>query len=211
MLQIFEEPVIIVDKVNIDLDAFFYAVIFEPFRDSGPVVLPAEIFDDGRQVVLRVGVFDMGQEFCPFSHEMIPSAHEVSSGPHFRRIDVGHGDHASSKQRCNFMRIDPVILGFASVDGFHVEGVSQDEGDIFFCTEISDPIPGEHAFHGDDDIFSIGRNDFEEPFLLCRQVPVNEDVSILIQDTDVHSSCMQIDSTVILVLFGVKSHEASSF
>jgi hypothetical protein len=33
----------------------------------------------------------------------------------------------------------------------------------------------------------------------------------LVQNTDIHGSGVKIDSAIILVLFGVKSHWASSF
>jgi hypothetical protein len=51
--------------------------------------------------------------------------------------------------------IDPVVLGFAAVDGFHIEGVPQDEPDAFGGAEIGEPVPGEHALHGGDEPFAV--------------------------------------------------------
>ena len=37
-------------------------------------------------------------------------------------------------------------------------------------------------------------------------VPVQDDLSLLIEDAEIHRSCVQIDTTVKFVLLGVKSH-----
>jgi hypothetical protein len=42
-------------------------------------------------------------------------------------------------------------------------------------------------------------------------VLMNPDIATGIEDADKHIFGMQIDSTIKLVLFGVKSHRASSF
>jgi len=61
------------------------------------------------------------------------------------------------------------------------------------------------------DVFTERSNDAEKSFLICVDVLVNPDVAPGIHDTDKHSLSVQIDSTVKLVLLGVKSHWASSF
>jgi hypothetical protein len=41
-------------------------------------------------------------------------------------------------------------------------------------------------------------------------MPVEKDLPILAQDTDVHGAGMEVDTTIKLVLLGVESHEVSS-
>ena len=95
--------------------------------------------------------------------------------------------------------------------GFHVQGMAQDEGDAMLSTEIGDPIPGEHAFHGDDNVLSERLDELEEDFAIGFDISVQEDFPGFIQDAEVHFFCMKVDSAIKFVLFGVKSHLVSSF
>ena len=98
-------------------------------------------------------------------------------------------------------------VGLAAVDGFHVERMAQDEGDLFASAEVGEPVPGEHTFDGDDKIFAVRGDSFEEGVGIRAHVPVDEYRSRLIQDTQVHGACVQVDAAVVLVLSGVESHE----
>jgi hypothetical protein len=92
------------------------------------------------------------------------------------------------------------------MNGLHVEGVAQDEGNPLVGAEVGEPIPREDAFDTDDKIFPIGGNRLEKRLWACLYIPMDQYLSILVQDADVHGTGMQIDATVKLVLFGVKSH-----
>ena len=48
------------------------------------------------------------------------------------------------------------------MDRLHVEGVTEDEGDLFSFAEIGEPVPGEHALDGDDDVVAEALNDLKE-------------------------------------------------
>jgi len=78
-------------------------------------------------------------------------------------------------------------------------------------TEIGDPIPGEHAFHGDDNVLSERFYDLEENFSIGFDISVQEDLPGFIQDAEIHFFRMKVDSTIKFVLFSVKSHLVSSF
>jgi hypothetical protein len=43
--------------------------------------------------------------------------------------------------------VDLIVLGFPAVDGFHVQGVAEHEGNPFTVAQIGNPIPGEDALH----------------------------------------------------------------
>ena len=51
-----------------------------------------------------------------------------------------------------------------------------------------------------------GLNDFYEDFTICINVSVQFDFSFFVNDADVHFFCVQVDSAIKFVLFGVKSH-----
>ena len=97
------------------------------------------------------------------------------------------------------------------MNGFHLQGMAQDEGDAMLCAEISDPVPGEHTFHGDDNVLSERLDELEEDFSIGFNVSVQPDLPGFIQDAEIHFFCMKVDSTIKFVLFGVKSHLDSSF
>jgi hypothetical protein len=97
------------------------------------------------------------------------------------------------------------------MDGFHIEGMAEDEGDVFLATEIGDPVPGKHAFDSDHDVLSEGSNGTEKSLRVCVDILMNPDIATGIENTDKHIFGMQIDSTIKLVLLGVKIHMASSF
>jgi len=78
-------------------------------------------------------------------------------------------------------------------------------------TEIGDPIPGKHAFHGDDNILLIWFYDLEEDFSICFNVSMQSDLPFCIKDAEIHFFGMKVDSAIKFVLFGVKSHLVSSF
>jgi len=78
-------------------------------------------------------------------------------------------------------------------------------------TEVSDPVPGEHAFYSEHDVLTERSDDVEKGIGVRFNVLVNPDLAFGIEDTDVHLLGVQVDSTIELVLFGVEFHMASSF
>jgi hypothetical protein len=112
----------------------------------------------------------MAEEFSAFSHEVSSAPQKVSRGSHSGGIDVSQRKHAAPKHGCNLVRIDPVVFGFTSVNGFHVQGVPKDKGDAKHSAQVGYPVPGKDAFDGDDDVFHVGFNDVEENISLSFDV-----------------------------------------
>jgi hypothetical protein len=82
---------------------------------------------------------------------------------------------------------------------------------MVFNTQISDPVPGEHAFDSDHDVLAEGSNGMEKSFRVGVDVMMDPDIAPGIKDANKHVFGMQVDSTIKFVLLGVKSHRASSF
>jgi len=129
----------------------------EPFYDPFSVLGFGNASQEVGKVILASGVLDMGIELGPFSHEMVSSSEQISGCPHLSWIDIGLREHPPSEQGGDLMGVDLIVFGFSSMDSFHVEGMAKDEGNIFFRTEISDPVPGEHTFRSDNHVFAEGR------------------------------------------------------
>jgi hypothetical protein len=82
---------------------------------------------------------------------------------------------------------------------------------MVFNAQISDPVPGEHALHGNHDVLPERSDDVQKGLRVRIDVLVNPDVAPGIQDADEHFFGMKVDSTIKFVLLGVKFHMASSF
>src|SRR5712691_6116570 len=92
------------------------------------------------------------------------------------------------------------------MDGLHVEGMTEDERDRFIGAEVGEPVPGEHAFDRDDDIRPIRSNDCEKGLRGRLHVTVEQRLTGLVEDADVHRTGMQVNAAVKWVLRVVQSH-----
>jgi len=84
--------------------------------------------------------------------------------------------------------------------------MAKNEGDSFLNAKISYPVPCEHAFYCYNDIFPERLDDSEKNISISIDVSVQPDLPFCIKDAEIHFPCVKIDSAIILVLFGVKSH-----
>lgn len=106
----------------------------------------------------------MRQEFRTFAHQVGTTPQEVTGGAHLGRIDIGLWEHAAAQQGGNLVRIDLGVFRFAAMDGVHLEGMPQHEGNVCCGTQVGEPIPGEDAFDGHDQPLAIRGNGLEERF-----------------------------------------------
>ena len=104
------------------------------------------------------------------------------------------------------MGVDPVVLGLRAVDGSHVQGVSEHEGDALARAQVGQPVPGEDALDGHDEVVSVRRDGSQEAFWVAGQIAVQQHLALRVEDADVHRSRVQIDPAVVLVALGVESH-----
>jgi hypothetical protein len=135
-----------------------------------------------------------------------PSAQQVTGGAHLGRVDIGLREHPAAPQDSNLMGVDLIVFGFATVDGFHIQGMAQHKRDPVIGAEVGEPVPGKHTFGSHDDLLAVGRNGLEQGFGGGLHIAVQECCPGLIEDTDVHGAGVQIDPAVKRVLFGVESH-----
>jgi len=210
LLQYRQHPVVGIDHIQIGGHGHPHRRLVEPLQQPLPVLWSGDPAQRILEIVLTSGILGVGEELGPFAHEMIAPAHQIPRGPHLLRVDVGHGDQPSSQQGGDLLGVDLVVLALAAVDGPHVERVSENEGDVFFGTEIGQPVPGEHALGADHQIIPVRSDGLEEGCRFGLDVAMEQDVPFLTEDAQVHFVGVQIDSAIMLVLFGVQSHEKAS-
>jgi hypothetical protein len=96
------------------------------------------------------------------------------------------------------------------MDGFHLERVPEDKRQPCAGAEIGEPRPREETFDTDNQILSVRCHGLEKWLRCGLHMPVQQDLSVLMQDAEVHGAGMQVDAAVKLVLFRVESPEVSS-
>ena len=74
------------------------------------------------------------------------------------------------------------------MDRLHIERMAQHKGKAFTGTEVGQPVPGKDTFDGDDEIVATRGNRLEQGLRAGFHVPVQHDLAILVQDTDVHAA-----------------------
>jgi hypothetical protein len=105
-------------------------------------------------------------------------------------------EHPAAQQGSDFVRIDLIVFRFATMDGFHIEGMTKDEGNALTAAQVGKPIPGEDTFDGHHHTLTIGRDGVEKRFRAGFHIAVEHDLAILIQDTYIHAAGVQVDTTV---------------
>jgi hypothetical protein len=144
----------------------------------------------------------MGQECTAFACQVHASAQQVSGSAHLGRIDIGLREHPAAQQKGDFMGINLVVFGLATMDGLHIEGMTEDKWDTLFSTEVGQPVPGEHTFGSHDEPIAVGGDGLEKCLRGRFHVPVQQRLTGLVEDTHVHGAGMQIDAAVKLMLCG---------
>ena len=81
----------------------------------------------------------MSQEFRSCAHARHPTAEEIAGGPHGSGIGVGLREHATAEPHRHLVHIDFVVFRLAAVNGVHVEGVSEHEGDALAGAQVRQP------------------------------------------------------------------------
>src|ERR1700730_18032610 len=132
-LGVRNEFVVLVDQVQIELGVFLDAGIGDMLGDVkfAAVGGAGKSFLEWGQVVLIIQDLEVGQELAAFVDEIIATAKQVTGFAHALGIDIGQRESAATEQPRDLVGIDAVVLGFAAVNGFHVKGVAENEGNGF--------------------------------------------------------------------------------
>jgi hypothetical protein len=208
--ELSDELTVDFDEDQIGLYALSDRGIGEMLGDSFPVALTGQVSFEGWEVILAVGILDMAQELSSFAYHESAPAQEISGRSHFGGIDIGLGDHATTQKSSDLSSVDLVVFGLSPMYGFHVEGVSENEGDTFVGTEIGEPVPGEDTLDCDHKVFSVRRNCLEKGLGFGPEVTMEDHVSVTVEYAEIHGPGVEIDATIVVMLTGVESHEVSS-
>jgi hypothetical protein len=209
-LEFPDEPVVDFDEGEVGLDALPDVGIGERVGDPraiGPVDdLPRGL----GEVVLVVGILDVGEELPALADEVEPAPEQIAGRAHLGGIDVGFRDQPTAQERGDLVGVNPIVLGLAAVDGFHVQRMAEDEGDLLAGAQIGKPVPGEDALDGDDQILPVRGDRAEEDLRVAADVLIEQDLAGLVENAEIHGAGVQVNPTVVSVLAGVESHRFPS-
>jgi len=107
------------------------------------------------------------------------------------------------------MSVNLVALRLSAMDSLHVKSVAENELNLLVPTQVCKPVPGEHAFYSDDQTLAVWSYYPEKAFGITIDFTTNQYRTLGIENTDVLFPSVKIDSTIMFVRFGVKSHVGS--
>jgi len=208
--EIAESRILAVNQGQIACHTFLHGGSGTALGDPVAVRFVGDLLVHLGEVVLPVGLLHMRQELRAFARQMSAAPEQSTGRPHRGRGDVGLWEHAAAEQDSDFLGVHPVVVGFATMAGFHRQGMAEDNRQAFVGTQVGEPVPRKDALHGADDIFPIGGNDLQKRLWARLPIAVDQNRAGLVQETDVHGAGMQVDAAVKWVLLGVEAHEVSS-
>src|SRR6516165_5915269 len=94
---------------------------------------------------------------------------------------------------------------FAAVNGFHVQGMSQDERNVMCLAQVGDPVPGEQALDANDDIRAIGGERVQEQLLAGRDLRLQDNRACVVENANGQQPCVQVNAAVESVAVMVKA------
>jgi hypothetical protein len=136
------EPVVVVPhQRQIACDALLHRGSGTPHGNAVAVGLRGQLFPDRGPVVLTVGLLDLGESLGAFAPEVYPAPEEITGRAPLGGVDRGLREQAPTQEPRDFLGIDSVVFGCAAMEGFHVEGMAEDEGHPLPSTQVSQPGP----------------------------------------------------------------------
>lgn len=185
-LELVEGVIVGVEQCHVGSNRHLDAVVVEMLDQSLAVGLAVDPLLESREVILSVGVLDVGEQLSSLTGKEQASSQQVTGRPHSPRVHVGLRERATTQENRDFVRVDPVVLGFAPMNRFHEQCVSEHEGEPFLRTKVGQPVPAEQALDGDHQIVAVGNDDLQESLALALQIPMDQDFTGLVQDADIH-------------------------
>src|SRR5262247_2771870 len=83
--------------------------------------------------------------------------------------------------------------------------MAEDNREAFVSAQVSQPVPGKHAFDGDDHPLSIGSQEVQKGLWTGFHRAMYQALAVLVDDAAIHRAGVQVDTAVQWVLRGVKS------
>ena len=111
-----QQFVVVVDEGNVHFNRLTHTRIGEVLFHALPIALVRQLPAELGEVLLAVGVLNMGQEFGPLAHQVTATAEQITGGAHCWGIDIGHRHHAPAQEHGDLVGVNLIVLGFAPMN-----------------------------------------------------------------------------------------------
>jgi hypothetical protein len=92
------------------------------------------------------------------------------------------------------------------MDGFHRQSVPQHKGNAFRRADIGEPVPGERAFCGHNQVVAVRGDRLPERVGIRFHVAVHKRLASGVENAHVHRLHVEIDPAIVTMLTVVESH-----
>ena len=182
----------------------------EPGRHAIPMRLGGEWLPDLGEVGRAVGLREVGEKLGALARQRPAPPEEVPGGAHRGGRDRRLGEPPAPPEDRHVLGVELLVLRLAAVEGLQRQGRPEDTREPCVRPQVGEPVPGEEAFDGDDEVVPRGRKGFEQGIGTGWHIPVQHNRAVLTQDTAIHGAGRQVDAAVQWVLVGGEAPEVSS-
>ena len=116
------------DERQIDCETFLHRWIGKACGNALTVGFVGDLFADGWQMILAVGIVDMCQELSPCRCQRHATPEQVAGGAHLGGRHRGLREHTAAQKRRNLLGIARVVCGLPTMESLHGESMPQDKG-----------------------------------------------------------------------------------
>ena len=209
-LDVAAQVVVVTHQCQVDFATLVHGGIGKPRGDAVAMGFVGHLLPKLRQVVVTGRLLHGGEECRPCAPAMYAPTEQVAGRAPGGGLDGGRRQPAPAPQHRHLLRVTLVMLGLPPGDGVHRPRLPEATWKRFAGTQVSQPVPGEEAFDPDDEIRPVRRDGREKWVWASGHMPVQQDLSVPVHDTEVQGASMPINATVTWVRFRVKSQEVSS-
>jgi ribosomal protein S18 acetylase RimI-like enzyme len=104
------------------------------------------------------GVLDMAEKLCLAANQVHTPAKQITRRSHLSDL----------------LAVDPIVLHLPAMDGFHVQGVAEHEGNPKLGAEVCDSVPDEHILDRHGEILAVGFDSAFERRWIGAQILVHQ-------------------------------------
>ena len=97
------------------------------------------------------------------------------------------------------------------MDGFHVQGMTEEEGYTHFLTPICEPVPVKCRLHANGNTVPVWFYNVQKESEIIRDISMEDGFSYRIHNADIHGLSMEVYPTVELLQDGSELHTTPPF
>ena len=90
---------------------------------------------------------------------------------------------------------------------FHIQGVAENEFNVFIPTKVRQPVPPKHAFRTHNQVLAKRLDGVKEVGWLRSHITMQPLVPLMIENAQVHSLGVQVHATIERMLLIIESHD----